>query len=204
MAGQVENTRARRNCVKALFLRSSVKRYARVSRARVDFSSPFRPFLRLFSILLSPCRLFTPWLLSFFQSRRCNDSNLEVRTRHTRRQPTPISPLHRVTFSLSLFLPALSSSFSLYHDERQRSKFFVLHKQRAFTTRIHLPQGQKRRGGGEGGGGSGGGRKSKWNGNQWTRVGRGGGIASGARNLQETRVNATFSLAIAIIKSSWR
>lgn len=33
---------------------------------------------------------------------------------------------------------------------------------------------------------------------------RGGGIASGARNLQETRVNATFSLAIAIIKSSWR
>lgn len=88
-----------------------------------------------------PCRLFTPWLLSFFQSRRCNDSNLEVRTRHTRRQPTPISPLHRVTFSLSLFLPPLSSSFSLYHDERQRSKFFVLHKQRAFTTRIHLPQG---------------------------------------------------------------
>lgn len=141
MAGQVENTRARRNCVKALFLRSSVKRYDRVSRARVDFSSPFRPFLRLFSILLSPCRLFTPWLLSFFQSRRCNDSNLEVRTRHTRRQPTPISPLHRVTFSLSLFLPPLSSSFSLYHDERQRSKFFVLHKQRAFTTRIHLPQG---------------------------------------------------------------
>lgn len=52
---RVENTRARRNCVKALFLRrSSVKRYASVSRARVDFSSPFRPFLRPFSILLSP------------------------------------------------------------------------------------------------------------------------------------------------------
>lgn len=54
---EVENTRARRNCVKALFLRSSVKRYGRVSRARVDFSSPFRPFLRLFSILLSPSLL---------------------------------------------------------------------------------------------------------------------------------------------------
>lgn len=122
MAGQVENTRARRNCVKALFLRSSVKRYDRVSRARVDFSSPFRPFLRLFSILLSPCRLFTPWLLSFFQSRRCNDSNLEVRTRHTRRQPTPISPLHRVTFSLSLFLPpSLPPSLSIMMNDSEAS-----------------------------------------------------------------------------------
>lgn len=77
----------------------------------------------------------------------------------------------------------------------------MLHKQRAFTTRIHLPEGWKRRGE-RGEEGSDGGRKSKWNGNRWTRVGRGGGIGSGARNLQETRVNATFSLEIAIIKSS--
>lgn len=153
---EVENTRARRNCVKALFLRSSVKRYGRVSRARVDFSSPsvsptilhppltLAPLTRLF---LAPIhrRLFTPWLLSFFQSRRCNDSNLEVRTRHTRRQPTPYLPStssHLLSLSLPFSLPlSLPLSLSFYHDERQRSKFFVLHKQRAFTTRIHLPRG---------------------------------------------------------------
>lgn len=57
-----------------------------------------------FSLL--PTASFSPLGCSaFFQSRRCNDSNLEVRTRHTRRQPTPISPLHRVTFSLPFSLP---------------------------------------------------------------------------------------------------
>lgn len=102
------------------------------------------PLTRLF---LAPIhrRLFTPWLLSFFQSRRCNDSNLEVRTRHTRRQPTPYLPStssHLLSLSLPFSLPlSLPLSLSFYHDERQRSKFFVLHKQRAFTTRIHLPRG---------------------------------------------------------------
>lgn len=148
----------------------------------MDLSSPFS-FLRqspssshpLVGTLFARTRpAFHPWLPTFFQSSRCNDFNLEVRSQHTRGRrapPTPIPPRE--------LAPRPSFSVTTRRDKRQRSKFFVAQKQGAFATRSFLSDKEK----GRRDTSRDGGRKSKWSGNRWTRVGR----AEEEKAAQETR-----------------
>lgn len=115
-----ENTRARRNCVKALLGKKKLgqKICPRLESTRTFprlfcvyptisllplflflllYPSSSRSATPLARFLLQRGRLFTPRRRDFFQSRRCNDFNLKARSQHTRRPPpTTAKQLSRV------------------------------------------------------------------------------------------------------------
>ena len=112
------------------------------------------PPSRLARFLLERGRLIHPWLPSFFQPRRCNDFNLEVRSQHARERPT-LYPS---------FLPSLSLSLSLFLflflcvcvTRRDRRATFSLRVSNDLAN-VFLVRGRKKEERRE--------RKSKWNGN---------------------------------------